>query len=132
MKTVMIFVSFVLAIAIMVWPDQALAVKKVPKSGDDTAAVKNPQPKDQSKSVKPIQQPPQPPVSTGDQGNIYKDKFIDLDGDGINDNIQKAKTPEVKKEKVVSPKAEPVPEKKLPPEEQKPKKEERQPKSEKR
>ncbi len=102
---------------------ELMAVKKVPKSGADSATAKSQSPETKarpSKTPEGTHQPPPPP----EPAKIEKDNFIDADGDGINDNFQKSKPPEIKRDKAGPRENQPQPKKEAPPERQKPKSEE--------
>jgi hypothetical protein len=92
-----LLIAFILLSFILAGP--ASAVKRVPKAGDQPTEQKQRDPQDKPASdkvappsehhqdtnrqdVKPSQ--PEPPKGGGD-----KDRFIDRDGDGINDNLKK-------------------------------------------
>jgi hypothetical protein len=112
-----------MAILVVVWGNSAFAVKKVPKTGNDTTANKAVQ----SDSVKPNQpaaNQQQPPAATRPSAPITippKDDFIDRDGDGINDNLERSKPPEIKNDRFEPPpKREPPPARVEPPPRQNP------------
>jgi len=126
MNRKMSFIAAVIAITIFAASPDLMAVKKVPKSGADSATAKNYAPDAKTKSSKTPEGPQQPPGPPREPVNIEKDNFIDADGDGINDNIQKAKPPEIKRDQAEPRRSEPQPKKEVPPEKEKPKGEERQ------
>jgi hypothetical protein len=86
----------VIAISLLVWGNQAMAVKAVPKSSSDTAQAKTPPATpDKPSDLKPTQSPTPPETPTSP-----RDNFIDRDNDGINDNIKQHKEPEIKRDRV--------------------------------
>lgn len=86
MKNLPAFVIIMLFASI--WFTQAYALKAVPIGGSDTADHKSSQGDKSVSEQKPvIRQSPQPAL---------KDNFIDRNGDGINDNIEHGKPPEMK------------------------------------
>jgi hypothetical protein len=79
----------------------AFAVKRVPKSGDQsTEQRQSPAPDEQAPAPDKTTPPPErqgdretehsrPPQSEQSHRNGDRDRFIDRDGDGINDNLKK-------------------------------------------
>ncbi len=120
------FIAAVIALTIFAVNQDLMAVKKVPKSGADSATAKNYTPDAKTKSSKTPEGTQQPPGLPREPVKIEKDNFIDADGDGINDNIQKAKPPEIKRDLTEPRRSEPQPKKEVPPKKEKPKSEERQ------
>lgn len=77
---------------------QAQGIKRVPKKKDSTkteAVQKNEQPSDKQKAVSGKPEISQPKD---------KDEFIDRNGDGINDKMNQAKPPAIKKQEPPKPK----------------------------
>jgi hypothetical protein len=106
MKRVIIF-ELALVLALSVLGNQAMALKAVSKSSNDSAQAKTPpstpdKPSDTKPAATPIppsagQKPAEP--STPAVPVVPRDNFIDRDGDGINDNIKQHKEPEIKRER---------------------------------
>jgi hypothetical protein len=98
----------VITIALLVWGNQAMAVKAVPKSNSDSAQAKTlPATPDKPSDLKTTQSPT--PPSAGQKAatpappetpTSPRDNFIDRDNDGINDNIKQHKEPEIKRDRV--------------------------------
>jgi hypothetical protein len=98
----------VISIALLVWGNQAMAIKAVSKSSNDSAQAKTPPATpDKPSEIKPAQSPtppssgqkpatPAPPVTP----TSPRDNFIDRDNDGINDNIKQHKEPEIKRDRM--------------------------------
>jgi hypothetical protein len=98
----------VIAIALLVWENHAMAIKAVSKSSNDSAQAKtSPTTPDKPPDIKPAQSPtapsagqkaatPAPPETPSSQ----RDNFIDRDNDGINDNIKQHKEPEIKRDRM--------------------------------
>ena len=106
-------IVFNLAIAVMlgVLGNQALAVKVVAKSSNDSSQTKALPPAPNKPSQTKAEQPPTNPPSTEQKPAVAtppqiaqppRDKFIDRDNDGINDNIKQHKEPEIKRDRVES------------------------------
>ncbi len=101
----------IIILAQIIFAGEVLAVKRVPKDATqaqkDTTTKVNPPPNQPGTNRQPGSQAPQQKIPIGRPGNrpnqpdrgkaIDKDKFIDEDGDGINDKIKKP--PEIIKKK---------------------------------
>jgi hypothetical protein len=104
-----VMIGLAITAGLIVWGNQAMAVKAVAKSsGDDTAqAVTAPSAPDKAADAKPAQ-----PIAPAPKGQAPsqaqpvvrpsppQDNFIDRDGDGINDNIPQHRPPEIKRDRV--------------------------------
>jgi hypothetical protein len=93
-----------LGILLIAWGNSAYALKKVLKSGNDTTENKTAQ----GEQAKPNQPPANQPSQVSPRPNLPppmapKDDFIDKDGDGINDNLERIKLPEIKKDRIEPP-----------------------------
>lgn len=93
MRILTICLALVLVIA---WAMPGRAVKKVPKQGkqDSTRTEVAPKSDAQPDGDK---KPPAKDDPRLDSAPPPKDSFIDRDGDGINDNLNRRKPPEIKK-----------------------------------
>jgi hypothetical protein len=98
----------VIAIALLVWGNQAMAIKAVSKSSNDSVQTKtSPATPDKPSDIKTPQSPTPPSVgqkpatpAPPETPTSPRDNFIDRDNDGINDNIKQHKEPEIKRDRV--------------------------------
>jgi len=83
--------AIVLGLLLTVIGSEALAVKPVPKNvpRNTTETAKSQQSQKAEKKATPESHRRVPPT----------DRFIDRDGDGINDNIERSRPPEIKRER---------------------------------
>ena len=111
-------IAYILALFIAFSGASAFAVQKVAKkSSNDSTKIKaaekaekkipakkqpNENTKPQQPAAKPPEKPKQPAYKPPKPAPVpQKDSFIDKDGDGINDNIKKRKTPAVIKDRPI-------------------------------
>ena len=103
-----ILICLAIVAGLIVWGNQAMAIKVVAKSSNDSAQSKTTPPApDKSADAKSAQ--PTVPASSGQAQSPSspvvhpappQDNFTDRDGDGINDNIRQHKEPEIKRDKI--------------------------------
>jgi hypothetical protein len=93
-------IAILTSVIVLFFSLECLAIQKVSKNGKKDSAKANTTAAETEKKF-PAKEPikEQKPAPKPDMFvPPPKDKFIDRDGDGINDNIQKSKPPEIKRE----------------------------------
>lgn len=108
MKRLIVF-TLTIAVMLVFLGNQAMAVKVVAKSGSDSSQTKALPPAPNKPAETQGEQPPVNPPTTEQKPAAAapsqipqppRDKFIDRDDDGINDNIKQHKEPQIKRDKV--------------------------------
>lgn len=104
----LIISSLAIAVMLVVLGNQAMAVKVVAKSSNDSSQTKALPPAPNKPAETKAEKPPSNPPSTEQKPAVTpppqipqppRDKFIDRDNDGINDNIKQHKEPEIKRDR---------------------------------
>jgi|GEM_PF-2184110 hypothetical protein len=107
MKKVII-ITLTMAVSLGILGNRALAIKVVPKSNSDSSHTKTPPPVPIKPAETATGQPSTRPSSSGQKSNEAvsseipqppRDKFIDRDNDGINDDIKRHQEPQIKRDR---------------------------------